>query len=75
MKGISLYFSLIIGLALIVSAAIPSVFTYPYSDGPNSGPSNPWELFLMISYEGWLWFLIIGLVLTVISLLKLRRLR
>ncbi|KRE40930.1 hypothetical protein ASG81_16975 [Paenibacillus sp. Soil522] len=72
LKAIS-YFSLIIGTALIFYGALPSVFAYPYSDDPNSGPSNIWELTLMISYKGWIWLLIIGLVLSVFSVLKLRR--
>ncbi len=73
LKAISFYFFLIIGMALIIYGAIPSVFAYPYSDDSNSGPSNIWQLTLMISYEGWIWFLIIGLVLSVFSVLKLRR--
>ena len=73
-KHLSNTITLIIGLALIVLGAIPSIFTYPYSNGPNSGPSNIWELNLMIAYEGWICFLIFGLVLSVVSLLKLRRL-
>jgi hypothetical protein len=68
-KHLSTTITLIIGAALIVLGAIPSIFAYPYSDGPNSGPSNTWELTLMIAYEGWIWFLIIGLVLSVFSLL------
>lgn len=73
-KHLSNTITLIIGLALIVFGAIPSIYAYPYSNVPNSGPSNTWELTLMIAYEGWIWFLIIGLVLSVFSLLKLRRL-
>ncbi|MDQ0888805.1 hypothetical protein QFZ81_003893 [Paenibacillus sp. V4I9] len=72
-KRLSTKITLIIGAVLIVFGAFPSIFAYPYSDGPNSGPTNTWELTLMIAYEGWMWFLIIGLVLSVFSLLKLRR--
>ncbi|MGO4495682.1 hypothetical protein AB4114_07210 [Paenibacillus sp. 2RAB27] len=73
MRRFSYFFFFIIGTALIVMGALPSVFAFPYSDGPNSGPSNTWELALMISYDGWIWFLVIGLVLSVFSLLKIRR--
>ncbi|CAH1232450.1 hypothetical protein PAECIP111891_07007 [Paenibacillus allorhizoplanae] len=72
-RRFSYFFFFIIGTALIVIGTLPSVFAYPYSDGPNSGPSNTGELALMISYEGWKWFLIIGLVLSVFSLLKIRK--
>ncbi|ANE45596.1 hypothetical protein SY83_03980 [Paenibacillus swuensis] len=66
--------TLIMGASLIFLGAIPSIFAYPYNDGLNSGPSNTWELTLMIAYESWIWFLTIGFVLTIFSLLKLQRL-
>lgn len=72
MKRVSLYFIFIFGMALLVIGVIP-VFAYPYNDGPNSGPSNTWEILLMISNEGWVWFNIIGLALSVFSLRKIRR--
>ncbi|CAN7742569.1 hypothetical protein [Paenibacillus sp. LjRoot56] len=72
-RRVSYFFFFIIGMALILIGVLPSVSAYPYSDGPNSGPSNTWELALMISYEGWIWFLIIGLALLIFSLLKIRR--
>lgn len=52
---------LIAGVTSTVIAILPFFFAYPYSDGPNSGPSNLWELILMISYEGQKWYLLAGI--------------
>ena len=46
-KHLSNTITLIIGLALSIFGAIPSIFAYPYSNGPNSGPSNAWEVSLI----------------------------
>ncbi|GIO08583.1 hypothetical protein [Brevibacillus reuszeri] len=64
--------SLLFGALLVFIAAIPLVFSYPYSDGPNSGPSNAWELVRMIAYDSWALFLISGLVLLIASIWGLR---
>ncbi len=40
MKRASFLISLLVGVTFIVYSAIPSVYAYPYSDGPNSGPTN-----------------------------------
>jgi LPXTG-motif cell wall-anchored protein len=58
---------LILGAIVTIIGILPFMFAYPYSDGPNSGPSNVWELILIISYEGWGWYLIIGIVLLLFS--------
>jgi hypothetical protein len=58
---------LILGATSIVIGILPFVFAYPYSEGPNSGPSNGWELILMLSYEEQLWYLLIGITLSFIS--------
>lgn len=65
--------NLILGAALIVFGALPSVFPFPYSHGANSGPRNIQELSLMLSYDYWMWFLIVGIVVTLLSIIKLRR--
>jgi hypothetical protein len=72
MRVIACYISLLIGASLVVTAAIPFIFAYPSNDGPNSGPSSTWELIRMIAYESWILFLIIGLGLSVASILGLR---
>lgn len=72
MKVIAFYISLLFGSSLVVTAAIPLIFAYPYSNDPNSGPSNTWEFIRMIAYESWILFLIIGLGLLVASILGLR---
>lgn len=55
--------SLILGLIITVFGILPFVFSYPYNDSPNSGPSNLWELILMLSHDLKGWSLFIGIVL------------
>jgi hypothetical protein len=77
MKKISVLL-LILGAIGTIIGILPFIFAYPYSDGPNSGPSNVWELILMISYEGKGWYLILGialLLLSMFSLFKQRKVR
>jgi hypothetical protein len=62
---------LILGVIGTIIGILPFTIGYPYSDGPNSGPSNYWELVLMISYEGRGLYLIIGFALLLISLFSL----
>lgn len=57
----SVLLAFLVGLVFIGFGALPAVFAYPFSDSPNSGPSNSWELVLMIAYDQWLFSLIIGL--------------
>lgn len=67
---------MVLVLILMFLGILPFIFTYPFSEGPNSGPSNLWELILMISYEGKEWYLMTGfalLILFAFSLLKLRQ--
>lgn len=67
MKRISV-FLLILGLLAMFIGILPFIFAYPYSDGPNSGPLNVWELIIMTSYDGWGWYLVIGIVLFILSI-------
>jgi hypothetical protein len=53
--------SMILGIILTFLGILPFIFKYPFSDGPNSGPANIWELILMISYGGKGWYFIIGI--------------
>jgi hypothetical protein len=64
---------LILGAISIVVGILSFIFAYPYSDGPNpnSGPSNGWELILMLSYEGQTWYLLIGIALSFFSVTSL----
>ncbi|RKD24463.1 hypothetical protein BEP19_08735 [Ammoniphilus oxalaticus] len=55
--------SLISGAIVTLFGLLPFIFAYPYSDGPHSGPSNLWELALMVAYEGKGWYLLIGIAL------------
>ncbi len=71
-----LFFFLAIGILISFFGLLPFVFDYPFSDGPNSGPRNYWELILMISYEGKGKYLIVGvllLALTIPAIFKLNR--
>ena len=72
-KGIVILMLLIIGALFTVLGMLPLIYSYPYSDGPNSGPSNNWELILMISYEGWGWYLSIGIILFLLSMFLFTR--
>lgn len=64
----------VIGMIFLLLGAIPAFFAYPNSNGPNSGPLNLRDLILIISYENWLYFLILGLVLYLLILFqKLRK--
>lgn len=67
------FLSLIIGIMFIAFGALPAIFGYPYSDEPNSGPASFWELILIISYEQWILFLIVGLILSLFNVLQLRK--
>jgi len=60
--------SLFLGVILTFLGVLPFVFSYPFSNGPNSGPSSLWELMLMISYDGKGWYLIIGIALLLLPL-------
>jgi hypothetical protein len=59
---------LIVGVILTIMGILPFLFAYPYCNFcPNSGPSNGWELILMLSYEGQKWYLLVGIVFLLIS--------
>ncbi|WP_146217221.1 hypothetical protein [Paenibacillus taichungensis] len=73
MKKAIYFLSLTIGIVFIAFGVIPAIFAYPYSDEPNSGPASFWELILIISYEQWILFLIVGLILSLFPALKLRK--
>lgn len=73
LRNIVFTFLLIIGALFLFIASIPLFNAYPYSDGPNSGPSSTWDLIRMISYQSWALFLIIGLVFLISSVLGLRK--
>ena len=74
-KGIVTLILLILGALFTVLGVLPLIYSYPYSDGPNSGPSNDWELILMISYVAWDWYLIIGIILFLLSMFLFTRQR
>lgn len=65
----------ILGVILSVFGILPFIFNYPHSDSPDSGPSNLWELILMISYDGKGWYLFVGIALLVLSFFLIFRLR
>ncbi|OAX49413.1 hypothetical protein gpAD87_14595 [Paenibacillus sp. AD87] len=67
------FLSLIIGIVFIALGVLPVIFDHPYNDEPNSGPASFWELILIISYEQWILFLIVGLILSLFPALKLRK--
>ncbi|MGV2883975.1 MULTISPECIES: hypothetical protein [Paenibacillus] len=73
MKKAIYFLSLNIGIVFTALGVIPAIFAYPYSDKPNSGPASFWELILIISYEQWILFLIVGLILSLFPALKLRK--
>ncbi|MCR2820477.1 hypothetical protein [Lederbergia panacisoli] len=62
---------LVLGAFITIIGVLPYIFSYPYSDGPNSGPSNNWELILIISYEKQFWCLLIGIALLLFSFFPL----
>lgn len=72
-RNITCVILLLIGALVLYIASIPLFYAYPYSRGPNSGPSNSWELIRMMAYESWGLFLFIGLVFIIISVLGLSR--
>ncbi|MDQ0201982.1 hypothetical protein [Neobacillus ginsengisoli] len=72
MKQISL-FLLIVGIILTIFGLIPFIFGYPYSNSSNSGPTNFWELIVMISYEIKGWILLAGILISLFSLLLHKR--
>lgn len=65
----------ILGVILSVFGILTFIFNYPHSDSPDSGPSNLWELILMISYDGKGWYLFVGIALLVLSFFLIFRLR
>ncbi|MBD3919364.1 hypothetical protein H8B09_11415 [Paenibacillus sp. PR3] len=68
--------SVLIGILFIGIGTLPALFAYPFSDGPNSGPSSMWDLILMIAYEQWMFMLPLGIILflgPIISVIKQRR--
>jgi len=68
--------SLSLGTIITIIGILPFIFAYPYCNGcTNSGPSNLWELILMISYEGKGWYLIVGLILWLLSFFLIFRQR
>ena len=74
-KGIVTLILLILGALFTVLGMLPLIYSYPYSDGPNSGPLNDWELILMISYVAWDWYLSIGIILFLLSMFLFTRQR
>ncbi|WP_274362842.1 hypothetical protein [Paenibacillus thermotolerans] len=63
---------LIFGTFATIAGLLPFIFPYPNCQNcEHSGPSNVWELLLMISYEGKGWFLMIGIALLLLSLFRL----
>lgn len=72
MKKISMILP-ISGLIITVFGLLPFIFAFPFSNSSDSGPSNLWQLILMISYEGKGWYLILGIALLSISLIKLKK--
>ncbi|MET3941461.1 MFS superfamily sulfate permease-like transporter [Paenibacillus sp. PvP094] len=58
---------LVLGAIFIITAALPLFFNYPYRDGPQSGPSNVWELVQMFAHDSWASLLIMGLLLSIAS--------
>lgn len=64
---------LISGLFVTFIGLFPFIFTFPLSDGPNSGPSNLWQLILIISFEGKEWYLFFGIVLLSLSFINQRK--
>ncbi|MFC4775277.1 hypothetical protein ACFO9Q_00580 [Paenibacillus sp. GCM10023252] len=73
MKKAIVYFLSLLGVLFMAWGVLPVLADYPYSDGPNSGPSNAWELIVMISYEDWGWLLCIGFCLVFAAYLGGRR--
>ncbi|MEH7385098.1 hypothetical protein V7147_06740, partial [Bacillus sp. JJ1521] len=70
------FFFLVIGILISFFGILPFVFDYPFGEGANSGPSNYWDLILMISYEGKGKYLIVGallLVLTIPAIIKQKK--
>ncbi|WP_232697426.1 LPXTG cell wall anchor domain-containing protein [Brevibacillus daliensis] len=64
--------SLFLGIIVTFIGILPFIFAYPYCNGcANSGPSNFWELTLMLSYEGQGWYMITGIVLLLLAMLSL----
>lgn len=72
MKKMTLQFFLMLGAMLIIMAAIPLFFNYPYHDGSHSGPSNVWQLVQMFARDSWASLLAIGLLLLIASGFGLR---
>ena len=67
--------SLTFGTVVAIIGILPYLFNYPYSNSPDSGPSNLWELILMISYDGKGSYLIVGIALLFLSFSLLFRQR
>jgi hypothetical protein len=59
---------LVLGIIATFIGILPFIFAYPYCNGcANSGPSSFWELILMLSYDGKVWYLLIGITLLLFS--------
>ncbi len=56
-----------LGTALIVFGLLPVAYAYPYSNGPDSGPRNYWELMLMIAYHNGTASVVIGILLLLLA--------
>jgi|GEM_PF-1397577 hypothetical protein len=52
--------SVLFGILFIGIGILPALFAYPFSDGPNAGPSSIWDLILMIAHEQWMFMLPLG---------------
>lgn len=59
---------LVIAILISIFGILPFVFEFPFSEGANSGPSNFWELILMISYEGKGKYLVVGILLLILTI-------
>lgn len=71
MKKISILL-LFLGTIVTFIGVLPFIFAYPYCNGcVNSGPSNFWELTLMLSYQGQGWYMTIGIVILLLATLPL----
>lgn len=73
MRNITFLFLLLVGAIFLFIASLPLFFTYPYNDGPSSGPSNSWELVRIMAHESWALFLFIGLIVLMFAVLGLRK--
>jgi len=63
---------ILFGVIIILFGTLSFIFAYPYNESANSGPSNVWELLLIISYEGKGWYLCTGFLVLTLSFFKLK---